>query len=358
MQETVLEHPASPDSAPDRASTPSGRRIRAITALIVLAMVLGISNLHLPYDVFTPGVAPDAASFIKLGNPALAQRRAGTIHLTTVGVYYGVRLPQLVAAWLNPKDQVVSEKDYPRNTAAEVAAMDQSERWAELAAFAELGAKNLPTNGALITQLRVNAPAYRFLAPGDVIIGADGQTVTSADQLAPVVLTHQPGQSVHLTWLRSDAKANAPACPAPTTSRSADIPVIRNASPPPERIVGVSSAPNVVLPGAVCINAGDIEGPSAGLSWALAIVNLLGPTDLTRGRTIADTGTMDPAGVVGNIGGIQQKVYGAEAEHATLFLCPKGQARDALATVQASHSSMKVIGVSTLHEAVQALANP
>lgn len=374
MQGTGSDRPVPPGPpwlpAETPATRPSWRRSKivwlAAVGVLVGALLVASLLVHLPYDVFTPGEAPDAASFIKIGAPGQAQQRAGSIHLTTVGVFYGVGPLQYITSLFNSKDAVVSEKDYPQDTAAEVAAMDESQRFASLAAFAELGDKNLPSNGALVTQVVLNDPAAKSLCPGDVVTSADGVTVTTADQLSPLVLAHQPGQTIHLTWQRADVPGSgcpqptsipaSAACPLPTKAMSADVAVIKNASPPPDRVVGVASQPNYLLPVPVCINAGDIEGPSAGLSWALAIVNLLGPTDLTRGRIIADTGTMDASGAVGDIGGIAQKVYGALAQHATLFICPKDQAKDAQAAATKAHSSIKIIGVSTLHEAVQALA--
>lgn len=357
MQDAVL-NPAPPGQG---AVPPPPRRRRWLSphwvALGIAVLLLGAGlNLQLPYDVFAPGEAPDAATFIKVGDPSKVQHHAGSIHLTTVGVSYGVRALQVLAAWLDPKSQVVSEKAFPQDTAAEVAAMDQSQRFAELAAFAELGDTNLVTDGALVTELRLNGPAAKFLHTGDVITGADGKPITNADQLSPVVLAHQAGETIHLAWQRANAGASS--CPPSAQPMTGDVPVANNASPPPPRVIGIALQPDYVLPVPVCINAGEIQGPSAGLSWALAIVNLLGPRDLTRGRTIADTGTMDPTGAVGDIGGIEQKVYGAEAQHATLFVCPKDQAGDAQAAARKSHSSMKVVGVSTLHEAVLALEVP
>ena len=336
--------------------------------VLLLAALLASFAVQIPYDVFTPGEAPDAAQFIKVGDQAKLQQRSGSIHLTTVGVFYHVRAIQYFTALFSSRDMVVSEKDYPQDTAAEVAAMDESQRSASLAAFAELGQANLPSDGALINQVVLTDPAAKVLCPGDVVTSADGVTVTTAAQLSPLVLKHQAGETIHLTWKRADVGASgcpqptaippSAACPLPTRTMSADVQVVANTSKNgPARVVGVSSEPDSVLPVPVCINAGDIEGPSAGLSWALAVVNLLGPKDLTRGRTIADTGTMDPDGTVGDIGGIHQKVFGAIREHATIFVCPKDQAKDAQAAADQAHSSIKVIGVATLHEAVAALAS-
>jgi Lon-like protease len=362
VQETILG-----DSPPPEPSNGAGgsdgitlrerRRLPKIAiAGAILAVLLGAAlTVHLHYDVFVPGEAPDAGSLIRINGPV--QRRSGSIHLTTVGVYYGVRLPQLIAAWFDSTAQVVSEAAYPNVPGQEVLAMDQSQRNATLAAFGELGKTNLPSNGALIATIQPNTPAAqpRYLQPGDVITSADGQAITTPDQLGPIVQTHQAGQPVKLQVVRATGAA---ACPNPTKTLSLEVPVVQNPQNPATRMIGVSVEPHFVLPVDVCINAGNIEGPSAGLSWALEIVNQLGQTDLTRGRVIADTGTMDDKGTVGEIGGVAQKVIGAERQGATLFLVPNAQVAEAKAVAAGRHSKMKVVGVSTLHDAVQALTAP
>ena len=142
------------------------------------------------------------------------------------------------------------------------------------------------------------------------------------------------------------------------TTLTLDVPVVQNPQNTSTRIIGVSVEPHFVLPVDVCINAGNIEGPSAGLSWALEIVNQLGPNDLTRSRVIADTGTMDEKGTVGEIGGVAQKEIGAERQGATIFVVPKAQVAEARSAAAARHSRIRILGVSTLHEAVQVLSAP
>ena len=350
MQESILEHPSPPDPEPDPVDREARRKrrrvIRIAVALFVFAVLIGVAvSVPLHYDVFVPGEAPNAEALIQIN--AATQKHAGSIHLTTVGVYYGVRLPQLVASWFDPTTQVVSEASYPNVPGQEVIAMDQSQRDAKVSALGELyGYPNLPDKGVLIVSIQSNAPAAKVLQPGDVITAADGTVVTVPEGLEAAVQKHQAGQPVHLTVLRNGK------------SLDFDVNTIANGNPPPKVIIGVSVEPDYEPAVDIKINAGDIGGPSAGLSWALAIVNLLGPVDLTRGRTIADTGTIDYLGNVGEIGGIAQKVVGAERVGATLFLCPKTQVKDATDAVAASHGHMKVAGVSTLHEAVQALSAP
>lgn len=360
MQETILGDSPFPEPPPgtgtDGPATRRRRLRKVAIAVAILLVLIGVAlTVHLHYDVFVPGEAPDAGSLIRINGPV--QHRTGSIHLTTVGVYYGVRIPQLIAAWFDSTAQVVSEAAYPNQPGQEVLAMDQSQRNAALAAFGELGKSNLATNGALIATIQPGTPAAApgFLQPGDVITEADGQAITTPDQLGPIVQTHQAGQPVKLQVVRATGQAG---CPNPTRTLTMDVPVVANPQNASTRMIGVSVEPHFVLPVDICINAGNIEGPSAGLSWALEIVNQLGTTDLTRGRVIADTGTMEINGTVGEIGGVAQKVIGAERQGAVMFLVPKPQEAEAMAVAAGRHSKMRVVGVSTLHEAVQALTAP
>lgn len=349
-----------PPGAKKRKGVPG---LKTAIILAVLAIIVGaVLAVHLNYDVFVPGEAPSAEARITVNAPTAGtpectgsvcvHKRAGSIHLTTVGVYYGVRLPQLIAAKLNKRDAVYPESQYPNDAAAQVTEMDESQHDGIVAGLGEaLGYSNLKLDGLLVVGLVSNTPASKFLHLGDVITSADGQDLTTStgiNQLGTIVSNHAVGEAVQLNVLRSGKTI-------PISVGVVKNPSASSGSNAPARVIGVEIEPDYLPPVQIKINAGEIGGPSAGLSWAMSIVNLVGQNDLTRGRVIADTGTIDYAGNVGDIGGIQQKVYGAEDENATIFICPKDQAKDAQATVRQSHYQMQVIGVSTLHEAVQAL---
>ena len=95
--------------------------------------------------------------------------------------------------------------------------------------------------------------------------------------------------------------------------------------------------------------ANQIGGPSAGLMFALGIIDKVGPEDLTDGRFIAGTGTIDPAGKVGAIGGIALKMIAARDKGASVFLAPADNCGDVTGNVP---DGLQVVKVSTLHEAV------
>lgn len=101
----------------------------------------------------------------------------------------------------------------------------------------------------------------------------------------------------------------------------------------------------------------DIGGPSAGLVLALTIIDKLTEGDLTRGKQIAATGTIDAAGRVGLIGGVVQKVYTTSKQGAHLFIVPKGNEKEARRTVKRIGGDMQIAGVSSLEEAIEVIAS-
>ncbi|WP_162848496.1 S16 family serine protease [Paenibacillus nanensis] len=105
------------------------------------------------------------------------------------------------------------------------------------------------------------------------------------------------------------------------------------------------------------ISTDEIGGPSAGLVFALGAVNLLTEGDLTGGVKIAATGTITPEGKVGVIGGIMQKVVSTDQNGAELFLVPKGNEADAKSKARKMGTSMEIVGVESLEEAMDAIAS-
>jgi Lon-like protease len=108
------------------------------------------------------------------------------------------------------------------------------------------------------------------------------------------------------------------------------------------------------LPVPVDVNADDTGGPSAGLMIALAVFDKVDPVDLADGRLIAGTGTIGFDGTVGMISGVEQKVLAADREGVDVFLAPQDQLMEAQRGIPVG-SDLRVIGVATFDEAVQAL---
>jgi PDZ domain-containing protein len=117
-------------------------------------------------------------------------------------------------------------------------------------------------------------------------------------------------------------------------------------------VIGVEVQQEYTFPFTVKISVGDIGGPSAGMMFALGIIDKLTPMNLTGGKFIAGTGEITASGQVQPIGGIQQKMVGARSAGATIFLTPAGNCSD---TVGAVPAGLRLVKVSTLTQAISDL---
>ncbi|MDV5146052.1 S16 family serine protease [Streptomyces sp. SBC-4] len=102
----------------------------------------------------------------------------------------------------------------------------------------------------------------------------------------------------------------------------------------------------------VTLHLADIGGPSAGLLFSLGIVDKLDDGDLTGGRTVAGTGTIDADGAVGAVGGVSLKTQAAARDGATVFLVPKAECSDAQAE---QPKGLRLVPVTALSDAVASL---
>ena len=112
----------------------------------------------------------------------------------------------------------------------------------------------------------------------------------------------------------------------------------------------VADAATFDLPVDVSIDAGSIGGPSAGLAFALGIVDELGD-DIDHGRTVVVTGELALDGTVLPIGGIKQKTIGAKEAGADIFIVPDANAEEA----RKYADGLEIVAVSTFDEALAAL---
>jgi PDZ domain-containing protein len=148
---------------------------------------------------------------------------------------------------------------------------------------------------------------------------------------------HPVGSTLQLEVLRAGKTLTVPV----TSKASGGTPVI-----------GVQVQEQYKFPFNVRISVGDIGGPSAGMMFALGIIDMLTPMNLTGGKFIAGTGEITATGQVQPIGGIQQKMVGARNAGATVFLAPAGNCADTKGAVPAG---LRVVKVSNLNQAVSDL---
>ncbi|HEX2179006.1 MAG TPA: PDZ domain-containing protein [Actinomycetota bacterium] len=219
--------------------------------------------------------------------------------------------------------------------------MTQSELEAAVAALSELGMPYEP-QGVFVSEVDEGSPAAGDLVPGDIITAVDSRDVRTLEELTDALSDRPAGDTVRLGVRRG--------------SRTLELRVDTAEAEDGASRLGAELVQYNKAPIDVSISSRDIGGPSAGLMYALSIYDRLVPEDITGGRKIAGTGTIEnPAGrsgVVGAVGSVELKVKGASRIGAGVFLVPKPELDEARA---AAGSGMEVIGVSTLKEAITEL---
>jgi len=329
---------------------------RQLTLLIavagIAAAVLAAALIPVPYVILSPGPTLNTLGTRAGGKPLIqisghrAYPTNGHLNLVTVsyqgGPLDGFNVFTALQAWLTPHEAVVPEQELfgTNQTQQQVVRQDtqqmvSSQQIAEAAALCQIGIKFDTVD--TVNFVETGMPATGVLRKGDVITAVDGRPVTCRTPAGTLIKARAPGAQVVLTVDRHG------------TTRKFRL---KTADARGSAVVGVGVLETYRFPFQVRINVGNIGGPSAGLMFALGIVDKLTPGDLTGGRFIAGTGEIAVNGAVGPIGGIQQKMAGARASGATVFLTPAANCPD---TAGAVPQGLRVIKVSTLAGAVHAL---
>lgn len=315
-------------------------------ALITALLSIGVLAAPIPYVVLGPGPTVDTLGksndkdVIQISGTETSTS-AGQLRLTTVGVQPDVKLLSAIAGWVSADEAVVPrELIYPpgqtRKQVEERNAEDfaASQTSAETAALAALGypvrvvVKNVPADG----------PSAGLLRAGDMITSVDSTPVASAAKVTELVQANPPGATLTVGYTRDGTAATAR-----ITSGSGQNGRAR---------IGVEIEQQQPHPFELKIDLNDIGGPSAGLMFALGIIDKIKPEDLTGGKIIAGTGTIDDTGRVGPIGGIPQKLVGAKGVGADAFLVP---ADNCVEAVRNALPGLPLVRVASLDEALTAL---
>jgi Lon-like protease len=323
--------------------------IAGIATLIAIAVAVLVP---VPYVVLMPGPTLNTLGNDTSGQPLIkisgrqTYPTSGHLNMVTVGFNGGpgVRLNifQALRGWLSPTNAVVPEAELfpPGQTAQQTHAQDveqmaSSQQTATAAALTEL---HIPYQTvAVVMSTDPGYPASSVLKAGDVILAVDGKPVTGPAALSALITAHPAGSTLQLTVLREGKTLTLPVA----TKDSGGKPII-----------GVEVQEQYKFPFTVTIDVGDIGGPSAGMMFALGIIDMLTPMNLTGGKFIAGTGEITPAGQVQPIGGIQQKMAAARSAGATVFLTPADNCSNTAGAVPAG---LRIVKVSTLSQAVSDL---
>jgi PDZ domain-containing protein len=348
---------STPPLPPPPSLRPKRRRRPLVAAgtvagVIVVLTILAGTLIRLPYVLIAPGSAESVERVVKIqGAPTFPHR--GRLLLLTVSVS-GERpnLFTFLSGYFDentdvvPEDKVLQGKTREEDQRLNKLEMADSQMTAKRVALERLG-YTVPVSGtgAAVVAVQKGSPADGKLRVGDVITAVDGQPVTLSEEVGRAVRSRPPGDPVTFTVDRGGT-----ATEMTVVTRAAES----GACPGRPQVGVVTRTRNEKFdfPVEVKIDTGRISGPSAGLAFTLTIIDELTPGDLTGGKQVAVTGTIQPGGTVGPIGGVQQKAVTADRAGAKLFLVPMAEAKEA----RSRAGGVKVVGIRTLDDALTELA--
>ena len=334
------------------------RRATAILLGVLLMLMLVVAAIRSPVPFVTvePGLTVDVLA--KQGSKPIVRvdggesfPTTGALRMVTVSETtpeHEVLLLEALNAWWRPGMALIPrEIAFPEPTtnqderAASAAQMVGSQDSAVAAALQELGyeLESFP----VIAGVSPGGPAEGNLKVHDRIVSIGGVSTPDVDRVFEAVREIEPGDEVAVEVRRGGAP------------RRITLETVPSPEDPKRAMIGVFPATGYDFPVDVSVGISDtIGGPSAGLVFALAIYDTLTPGSLTGGASVAATGTMDADGRVGGIGGIAQKIVGAERDGASLFLLPPDNCDSATAAA-VDEDEIALVPTGTLDEAIEAV---
>lgn len=335
------------------------------STLVLIALLCAGVLIKVPYAEMSPGPTVNTLGKID-GEPVLeiagrkTYKTSGNLNMTTVrvtGADYNMNLVEAVYGWLGHDSLVVPHDTlYPdgkteqQSTQENAEEFSQSQESAKVAALTELG---IPVSSRVVVSTVIkDSPSQGRLHAGDVIKAVDGTAVKQPKDVAKLVTRHKPGQDVTFTVI--PAKTAAAAEKAGKEPEGTEKITLTTEKAPKENraIVGIQAGTDHTFPFEIDIKLADVGGPSAGLMFSLGIIDKLTPAQLTGGKFIAGTGTIDEKGKVGPIGGINMKLVGARNAGARYFLTPDQNCK---AAASDTPDGLTLVRVKTIDDAKKSL---
>lgn len=330
-------------------------------ALLLIGIAVVFSFWRRPFYALAPGSVRDASQRITVADVDSFVPE-GEVGFVTVSLTERVSMWEYLSAKVDDSVDLVHEDIINGDRTADEKReedrrrMQDSKNDAAVVALEYLG-YDVPWNGLGVEVANTTPcmPAEDVLNTGDLIIGVDDVDVLLIEELIEELGDNLPGDVVKLTVDRIEDGTIEDVDLALGSSAATCLPEdIRDVEDEAKARIGIGLGPQLVeyeLPIDVAIETDRVGGPSAGLAFALAIVDVLTPGEITGGLSVATTGTISPSGSVGRVGGVKQKTVAAREAGTDLFLVPDDELDEALGFA----GDMEVRGVKTLDDAMRAL---
>ena len=319
---------------------------RNLWFFIGLLVILLLTVVKIPYEVMMPGGTIDLTDRISIDGEEVDLE--GSFNMAYVTVIQGNIPYTLVASVLPDWDvEKMGTETYEKETVEQENMINRlylqgSKFSAKKAAFDQAGiAYEMGDEHSYVTSLDKKAKSE--LKVGDDITKVNGKDVKNTNDILGIIKDLKVGDKITLEVVR-DKK---------TIEVNTEI-IDLNGEP--KMGVSVLSMAEIATDINIEINSKDSEsGPSGGMMMALMIYNAITEQDLTHGKKVVGTGTIESDGSVGMIGGVKYKVMGAAKNKADIFLVPEGNYKEAVAIKKKKGYDIEIVSIKTLGDAIKYL---
>ena len=313
--------------------------------LIILLVVVLLFTIELPYSIYTPGGAVDLNDRITVQNEYDSE---GSFNMAYVSMVRGsipfLLISYVIPDWdIVPAEEITAEgEDLDEMLEREKLYMQESMDAAIINAY-QAAVKEVTITDTINEVSYLAEEADTDLKIGDIILEVNGEAIDSLEDLRNIVEALEVGETVDLIVSR-DGKERE--CYAVTydTSDGAKIGVSLLTT------YEYETDPEVTI-----TSKASEAGSSGGLMMSLTIYNKLVEEDITGGKKIVGTGTIDIDGNVGEIGGVRYKLIGAVKNDAEIFMCPEENYEEAKSVAEEKGYDITIISVATFDEAIKKL---
>jgi Lon-like protease len=346
------------DIAPDPEPRPRRRRVGWVILGIGLVGVVTVALIPAPFVIEQPGPVYNTLGDVTIDGEQVPMIQIpdektyptdGALDMLTVSIRGNRQeLPswlEIASAYFDPSRAVVPvDLIYPAGVSLEdsntqgAVDMANSQKEAVAAALAELG-YTFPST-VTVVESSTGSPSDGVLSAGDVLLSVNGVSFSDVTGLRAQIAENGVDKPAVVDITRDGQPKTVSITPTLTTGED------------PVPIIGIIAGGDYDFPIDVKIQLENVGGPSAGMMFALGIIDRLTEGPLNGGETVAGTGTISGSGEVGAIGGIQQKLYGARSAGATWFLAPASNCDEVTGHIPAG---LTVLAVATLEDALRAL---
>ncbi len=313
--------------------------------LIALILIVVTLTYEFPYVVYTPGGIVNLENRIKIENDI---ENKGSFNMSYVTLRKG-NLPSILLSYVIKDWDLIKENEITSDNESvddllklEKLYMNSSIDNATILAYQKAG-KSINITKNINNVIYIDKLAKTDLKIYDKIVSVDGNTINTIDDLKEYINTKKEHDIINFDVLNNDKKA----------TRKAEVIKIGD-----ELKVGIAFLTTYEYdtdPSIKVKTKSSESGSSGGLMLSLAIYNKLIDKDITKGKKVVGTGTIDIYGNVGKIDGVKYKILGAVKNKADLFICPEENYEEAIKVKKEHKIDLKIISVKTFDDVINYL---